>query len=129
MEQIYSPDEMGDFGIFCEFSRRRGTGMIYEIEIPLNQSEKKPYPARLSPKDIVSIGFITEKMAGERRRDKGEKGRRGRDGGGPPGGGGMGSGLPGGGMGGGGWGGGPPMGGGAGHGHGTRGRIYGWPTG
>ncbi len=102
-EEILLSDEIDNFGIFCKFTQRKGVGTVYEIKIPLNQSEKTPYAARLSPKQIVSIGFITEKISGGGNRKKGGKG-------GGPGGGGRGGGMGGGGRVGGGMGGRPDMG-------------------
>lgn len=103
-EETLLSDEIGDLGVFCKFTQKRGAGMVYEIKIPLVQSEKTPYAAQLSPKQIVSIGFITEKISGGGKHKK--DGKVGGPGGGGPGGGGMG----GGGRGGGGMGGRPGMG-------------------
>lgn len=97
--KTYSSDEIENFNIFCGFSQKKGAGLVYEIKIPLIQSEKTPYAARLSPKMTASIGFISEKVPGEKSRKKdgmghGGPGRVGVDGG-DPGHGGMGVGGPG----------------------------------
>ena len=107
-----SSDEIGEFGVFCQFAMKRGAGMIYEIRLPLDRSDKTPYAARLSSRRIASIGFVTGKVSRERGDGKGGMG------GGPSGGAGSGGGRPGyggpafSGSGGGGPGGGGPGGGG-----------------
>lgn len=87
-------EELAAFGIEGKYSQQRDSGLVYEVKIPLNKTEKTPYALVPSKKGSYLVGFFSEK-ADSQSMGGGMRG-------GGMGGGGMDGGMGGGGMGGGG---------------------------
>lgn len=59
-ETIRSED-LAAFGIEGKYSQQRESGLVYEVKIPLNKTEKTPYALVPSKKGGYLIGFLSEK--------------------------------------------------------------------
>ena len=68
--QIMTSDEFSKVGIRAAFSREDDGGFVYEVEIPLEKSEKTPYAALQSKKRKVVLGFLTAKASGSATGDR-----------------------------------------------------------
>ncbi len=77
--QIIQAEKLKKLGVEESFSQAKEGGLVYEVKIPLNKTEKTPYAAVRSKNGDCLIGLVSEKTDAQGKSGDGMKGGRGGD--------------------------------------------------